>query len=65
VRCVKNEGYEVDLRIRGVYQLLPDPVGERRGFRRVIDETGEDFMFPKRCFLLLEAAHADASPASS
>lgn len=65
VRCVENQGYEVDLRIGGVYQLLPDPVGAGRRFLRVIDETGEDFMFPKRCFLLLEAVHADASPASS
>lgn len=67
VRCVQNEGYEVDLRVGCVYQLLPDPVGERRGFLRVIDETGEDFMFPKRCFLLLQAAHPKEStiPTSS
>jgi hypothetical protein len=62
VRCVQNEGYEVDLRVGCVYQLLPDPVRERRGFLRVIDEDGEDFMFPKRCYLLLEAAHAEKSP---
>ncbi|MBW3631378.1 MAG: hypothetical protein KY464_19100 [Gemmatimonadetes bacterium] len=64
VRCVHNEGYEVDLRVGRVYHMLPDPVGERRGFLRVVDETGDDFMFPKRCFLLLEAAHADVSPGS-
>jgi hypothetical protein len=60
-------GYEVDLRVGSVYQLLPDPVGERRGFLRVVDEDGEDFMFPKRCFLLIEAAHAEEStfPTSS
>jgi hypothetical protein len=58
VECVDNEGYEVDLRIGGVYQLLPDPVGACRGFLRVIDETGEDFMFPNRCFLRLDPAHA-------
>lgn len=63
VECVDNKGYEVDLRVGRVYHMLPDPIGERRGFLRVIDETGEDFMFPKRCFQLLGAAHADASPA--
>jgi hypothetical protein len=62
---VQNAGYEVDLRVGCVYQLLPDPVGERRGFLRVIDETGEDFMFPKRCFLLLEPAHAAESTVSA
>jgi hypothetical protein len=65
VRCVQNEGYEVDLRVGRVYHMLPDPAGDRRGFLRVIDETGEDFMLPKRCFQLLEAAHTDSSPASS
>jgi len=61
VRCVQYEGYEVDLRVACVYQLLPDPVGERRGFLRVIDETGDDFMFPKRCFVPVEGAHAEES----
>jgi hypothetical protein len=38
-------------------------VGERRGFLRVIDETGDDFIFPKWCFLLLEAARGNESTA--
>jgi hypothetical protein len=61
VECVDNEGYEVDLRVGRVYHMLPDPVGERRGFLRVIDETGDDFMFPKRCFVAVDAGHAEAS----
>lgn len=61
VLCVQNEGYEVDLRVGHVYHVLPDPVGERRGFLRVIDETGDDFMFPKRCFVPVEAEHAEES----
>lgn len=60
VECVDNEGYEVDLRVGSVYHMLPDPVGDRRGLLRVVDETGDDFMFPKRCFQFLGAAHADA-----
>ncbi|HEX8317670.1 hypothetical protein [Longimicrobium sp.] len=61
VLCVQNIGYEVDLRVGRVYHRLPDPVGERRGFLRVIDETGDDFMFPKRCFVPVEAGHAEES----
>ncbi|CAA9331281.1 MAG: hypothetical protein AVDCRST_MAG89-2136, partial [uncultured Gemmatimonadetes bacterium] len=61
VRCVQNKGYEVDLRIGRVYQMLPDPVGERRGFLRVVDETGDDFMFPKRCFVAADAGHPEES----
>jgi hypothetical protein len=61
VLCVQNDGYEVDLRVGRVYHMLPDPVGERRGFLRVIDETGDDFMFPKRCFVPVEAAQAEES----
>lgn len=61
VECVDNEGYEVDLRVGRIYHMLPDPVGERRGFVRVIDETGDDFMFPKRCFVAVEAGLAEES----
>lgn len=61
VECVENEGYEVDLRVGSVYHMLPDPIGERRGLLRVVDETGDDFMFPKRCFVPVGAGHAEES----
>lgn len=61
VLCVQNDGYEVDLELQHVYRRLPDPLGERRGFFRVIDETGEDFLFPRRFFVPVDPAAAEQS----
>jgi hypothetical protein len=46
VLCVHNEGYPSSLEIRKVYQALPDVVAESRGFVRVVDESGEDYLYP-------------------
>ena len=46
VLCVKNEGYPASLEVRKVYQALPDPGSATKGFLRVIDESGEDYLFP-------------------
>ena len=52
--CVKNEGYSVSLEVRKVYQALPDPGSAAKGFVRVIDESGEDYLFPSEFFVPLE-----------
>ena len=43
--CVANEGYE-DLEIWKVYQVVPDPKAAGVGCIRVIDESGEDYLYP-------------------
>jgi hypothetical protein len=43
--CVANEGYE-DLEIWKVYRVLPDPKAAEVGCLRVIDESGEDYLYP-------------------
>ena len=48
--CVKNEGYEASLEPRKIYQALPDPVAEKHRQLRVIDESGEDYLYPKSFF---------------
>ena len=45
VICVNNEGYEVDLKPWGVYEKVPDE-RLRSGYIRVIDESGEDYIYP-------------------
>jgi hypothetical protein len=54
VICVKNEGYEASLEIRRVYDLLEDKGAEDRGLVRVIDESGEDYLYPKEFFVPIE-----------
>ena len=47
--CVRNEGAE-DLEPRKVYQVLPDREAGREGLVRVIDESGEDYLYPSEYF---------------
>jgi len=52
--CVKNEAYPASLEVRKVYRALPDPVAAARGFARVVDESGEDYLFPADYFVAAE-----------
>lgn len=48
--CVENHGYEASLEIKKVYEVLPDKVAERYNQIRVIDESGEDYLYPADYF---------------
>ena len=50
VVCLKNDGYPASLELRKVYQSLPDPKAARLALVRVIDESGEDYLYPKAFF---------------
>jgi hypothetical protein len=50
VVCVENKGYTVSLEKRKIYVALADLQAAKRGHVRVIDEAGEDYLFPKRFF---------------
>lgn len=51
VICVENKGYTVSLEKRKIYVALPDTVAFKHGQVRVVDETGEDYLYPKSLFL--------------
>ncbi len=50
VVCLRNDGYEASLEPRKIYQVLPDKEAESHKMLRVIDETGEDYLFPASLF---------------
>jgi len=50
VVCIINEGYQASLEKRKIYVALPDPVGEKHGMLRIIDESGDDYLYPKAFF---------------
>ena len=50
VVCIGNEGYPASLEKRKIYLALRDPVAEKHGFVRVIDESGDDYLCPKMFF---------------
>ena len=54
VICIKNKGYEVSLERRKIYQALPDPQAAKHALVRVIDESGEDYLYPKSFFAPIE-----------
>ena len=54
VVCLKNDGYEVSLERRKIYQALPDPEAAKHRQIRVIDESGEDYLFPQSFFAPIE-----------
>jgi len=60
VMCVDNDGYPASLEVKKVYVSLGEPDAEMRGFLRVIDESGEDYLFPKRFFVAVELPKAAA-----
>jgi hypothetical protein len=45
-----NDGYIASLEKRKIYLALPDSEAEQRGLIRVIDESGEDYLYPKEFF---------------
>jgi len=54
VVCVRNEGYEVSLERNKIYRIVPDRAAERDGDLRVIDESGEDYLFSADRFVAIE-----------
>ena len=52
--CIENESYPASLDLRKVYQVLADPAAEERGLVRVIDETGEDNLYPRSFFVPIQ-----------
>ena len=58
VVCVKNDGYAVSLETRKIYVAIADPLAEKHGQMRVIDESGEDYLYPKTFFRVVALPQA-------
>ena len=56
--CVQNEGYEVSLELRKIYEVLDDDGARCQGQLRVIDESGEDYLYPVDFFVLIDLPDA-------
>ena len=48
--CVDNVGYEASLELRKVYRVIPDSGAQRKKLVRIVDESGEDYLYPKDFF---------------
>jgi len=52
--CIDNSGYPASLELHKMYRVLPDEDAARDGDLRVIDESGEDNLYPAEKFLIAE-----------
>ena len=48
--CLRNTGYRASLEVRKLYPVLDDPDTEENGLIRVIDESGNDYLYPAQLF---------------
>src|SRR5437867_3215192 len=52
--CVRNDGYAASLELRKLYPALRDRFAEEHGFIRVVDESGDDYLYPADYFVRLD-----------
>ena len=58
--CVSNEGYAASLQVRTIYRGVADAEAESHGMLRVVDESGEEYLFPTSLFVTIEVPKAAA-----
>ena len=58
VICVENAGYEASLEPRKLYEVLPDADAGKHHQIRIVDESGEDYLYPARLFATVELPQA-------
>lgn len=51
VICTNNVGYEASLEARKLYQVIPDASAEKYQHLRIVDESGEDYVYPNKLFV--------------
>jgi hypothetical protein len=56
--CVSNDEYEASLELHKIYRVLPDEDAAADGDVRVIDESGEDYLYPADWFVFIELPRA-------
>ena len=54
VICVRNDGYDASLERRKLYVSIADADAEKHGQLRVIDESGEDYLYPRKFLVSVE-----------
>lgn len=55
--CIRNAEHEESLELRKIYEFLEDDTASQRGMLRVIDEEGEDYLYPQEWFISIALPH--------
>jgi len=56
--CINNDRYLASLELHKIYRVLPDVSAKADGDLRIVDESGEDYLYPAERFILLELPQA-------
>ena len=56
--CVRNAGVPASLELRKVYRVIADAPAASQGLVRVVDESGEDYLYPDSFFVPIEVPKA-------
>lgn len=56
VVCIENSGYPASLELHKIYRVVPDEEAMREGDVRIVDESGEDYLYPAEWFAAVELA---------
>ena len=54
VVCISNEGFEASLELKKIYEVVTDSVASSHDQTRIIDESGEDYVYPSSFFVNIE-----------
>ena len=58
VICIKNDEYPASLELRKIYQVIPDTHAAKHQYYRIVDESGEDYLYPADYFIPIELPKA-------
>ncbi|MEK6288662.1 MAG: hypothetical protein AABO57_23335 [Acidobacteriota bacterium] len=58
VLCVDDSGYKMSLILSKVYPVIPDPTAAKDDLVRIVDESGEDYLYDKSHFVFVEFSTA-------
>lgn len=54
VVCIDNAGYEASLELHKIYSVVPDPDAAQDGDLRIVDESGEDYLYSAERFVAID-----------
>lgn len=56
--CIRNDGYRASLELHKIYRVLHDPDAEGDSHLRVVDKSGEDYLYPAEWFVMIQVPEA-------
>ena len=56
--CIQNDEFPASLEKMKIYEIIPDEEAQRHQQLRVVDESGEDYLYPENCFVIIDLPDA-------